>query len=46
LALRFGLLATGGTDFHGPGSGREKALGIELSDRDYDGFMQRLSQCK
>jgi len=45
LAARFDLLATGGTDFHGPGSGREKPLGVEFSDRDYDAFMERLSRC-
>ena len=27
-----GLLAVGGSDFHGPGTGREEKLGIDYSD--------------
>jgi hypothetical protein len=45
LAERFGLLATGGTDFHGPGTGREKALGVELPDPVHGAFMERLAKC-
>lgn len=45
LAERHGLLATGGTDFHGPGSGRDKALGVGVPDEVYGAFMERLSKC-
>ncbi len=31
-ALAKGLLAVGGSDFHGPGTGREETLGIDYSD--------------
>ncbi|MBI4376215.1 MAG: PHP domain-containing protein [Elusimicrobia bacterium] len=45
LAESLGLLCTGGTDFHGPGSGRDKALGVEVPDEVYDRFMDRLAKC-
>lgn len=45
LADRHGLIPTGGTDFHGPGTGRDKPLGIELPDADYGRFMERLARC-
>jgi len=45
MAKTLGLLATGGTDFHGPGSGRDAALGVRVSDEIYDGFLERLSRC-
>jgi hypothetical protein len=45
LAERFGLLATGGTDFHGPGSGRDKGLGVNLPEEVYGAFMERLAKC-
>ncbi len=45
LADRLGLLCTGGTDFHGPGSGRDKALGVDLPDDVYERFARRLSLC-
>lgn len=45
LAASRGLLATGGTDFHGPGSGRDKKLGVDLPDEAYDRFMERLAKC-
>lgn len=45
LAQAHGLLATGGTDFHGPGSGREKPLGVEVPDEVYGRFMERLARC-
>lgn len=45
LADDLGLLATGGSDFHGPGTGREKALGVELPDDCYGRFMERLARC-
>lgn len=45
LADRLGLLRTGGSDYHGPGSGREKALGVEMPDEDYLRFRERLARC-
>jgi predicted metal-dependent phosphoesterase TrpH len=45
LARQYGLLATGGTDFHGPGSGRDQALGVSVPDEVYDAFMERLAKC-
>ncbi len=45
LADRHGLLRTGGSDYHGPGTGREKALGVAMPDEDYGRFMERLSRC-
>ncbi|MBI3551890.1 MAG: PHP domain-containing protein [Elusimicrobia bacterium] len=45
LAERFGLLATGGTDYHGPGSGRDKALGVSVPDEVFGAFMERLAKC-
>lgn len=45
IAESHGLLATGGSDFHGPGSGREKALGVEVPEDVFERFMARLAQC-
>ncbi len=45
LAADNGLLVTGGTDFHGPGTGRDKPLGVEVPDEVYGRFMERLSRC-
>ena len=45
LAQDIGLLTTGGTDFHGPGSGREKPLGVDVPDDVFDRFIERLSRC-
>lgn len=45
LANEHGLLATGGTDFHGPGTGREKPLGVEVPDDVFGRFMERLARC-
>ena len=45
LAGDHGLLATGGTDFHGPGSGRNQPLGVDVPDEVFDRFMERLSRC-
>ena len=45
LAAEHGLLATGGTDFHGPGTGRDKALGVEVPDEVFDRFTERLARC-
>lgn len=45
LARQYGLLATGGTDFHGPGSGRDQALGVEVPEEIYGAFVERLAKC-
>jgi 3',5'-nucleoside bisphosphate phosphatase len=45
VAARWGLLKTGGSDYHGPGTGREKTLGVNMPDEDYGRFMERLSRC-
>lgn len=40
-----GLIETGGSDFHGPGSGRDKNFGMEIPDEAYQAFVERLSRC-
>lgn len=45
VAERYGLIATGGTDFHGPGSGRDKELGVEMPDEAFARFAERLARC-
>lgn len=45
IAAHHGLIATGGTDFHGPGSGRENSLGVDVPDEIFERFMERLSRC-
>jgi len=45
VAETLGLVATGGTDFHGPGSGRDAALGVQVPDEVYGAFLERLSRC-
>jgi predicted metal-dependent phosphoesterase TrpH len=45
LAAELGLIVTGGTDFHGPGSGRDKPLGVDVPDEVFDTFVERLSRC-
>lgn len=40
-----GLLAVGGSDFHGPNTGREERLGIEYDDASYAAVMERIEQC-
>lgn len=44
-ALSRGLLACGGSDFHGPGTGREERLGIEYDDAGYAAVMQKVDKC-
>lgn len=42
LARRLGLLVTGGSDYHGPGSGRETGLGtVCLPQADFDALARR-----
>jgi hypothetical protein len=45
LAERFGLIATGGSDYHGRGSGREGPLGVEVADEVGRRFLERLARC-
>ncbi len=45
LAGQFQLLATGGSDFHGPGTGRDRPLGVEVPDPVFDRFAERLARC-
>jgi predicted metal-dependent phosphoesterase TrpH len=45
LARKLGLLATGGSDYHGPGTGRDKSIGVEVPDEVFDAFMERLARC-
>lgn len=44
-ARGLGLIATGGTDFHGPNSGRDQPLGVDVPDDVFDRFMERLAKC-
>lgn len=37
-----GLLAAGGSDYHGPGTGREARLGVEYDDAGYGALVERL----
>lgn len=41
LAQRLELTATGGSDFHGPGTGREKSVGVPVPDEVFDGFVAK-----
>jgi len=42
LAREHGLLVTGGSDYHGPGSGREAALGhVTLPSREYERLIEQ-----
>lgn len=45
LAERFGLVVTGGSDYHGRGSGREGPLGVEVPDDVPRRFLERLARC-
>lgn len=45
LCERLGLLATGGSDFHGPGSGRDGVLGVSVPESVFTRFMERLARC-
>ncbi len=46
LARERGLIPTGGSDYHGPGTGREYDLGVEVPDEVMGRFLERLSKCK
>ena len=41
-AKRFGLLVTGGSDFHGPGTGREDLGGVDIPDEYFSRIHDRL----
>ena len=42
MAAALGLLVTGGSDYHGPGSGRSAALGeITLPEADFERLRAR-----
>ena len=41
-ARAFNLLVTGGSDFHGPGSGRERIGGVDVSDELFEALKERL----
>lgn len=45
IAAHHGLIPTGGSDFHGPGSGRQESLGVEIPDEAFGRFAERLSRC-
>ncbi len=45
LAYSKNLILTGGSDFHGPGSGRDKIFGVQIPDEIYQKFLDRLSRC-
>ena len=40
-----GLLCLGGSDFHGPKTGREGRLGVDYEDAACGAFLERLSRC-
>jgi len=45
FAKRRNLILTGGSDFHGAGSGRDKDFGVEVPDDVYQAFIERLNRC-
>jgi predicted metal-dependent phosphoesterase TrpH len=45
LADRFGLVVTGGSDYHGRGSGREGPMGVEVPQEVGRCFLERLARC-
>lgn len=45
VAAEFNLLSTGGSDFHGPGTGRDRPLGVEVPESVFDRFSERLARC-
>ncbi len=40
-----GMLAVGGSDYHGPGTGREGKMGISYEDGVFGKFLERLAKC-
>ncbi len=45
LADRFNLVVTGGSDYHGRGSGREGPMGVEVPEEVGRCFLERLTRC-
>jgi hypothetical protein len=45
LADRLGLVVTGGSDYHGPRSGRDGPIGVTVPDEVDELFLERLSKC-
>lgn len=45
LADRLGLIVTGGSDYHGRGTGRAGPLGVEVPEEAARGFLRRLARC-
>lgn len=45
LAADHGLLLTGGSDYHGPGTSRDTALGLEVPGPLMERFLERLARC-
>lgn len=45
LADRFDLVVTGGSDYHGRGSGREGPMGVEVPEEIGRSFLRRLARC-
>jgi predicted metal-dependent phosphoesterase TrpH len=45
LADRFGLVVTGGSDYHGRGTGRDGPMGVEVPDEVGRCFLERFSRC-
>ena len=43
IARTFGLRLTGGSDYHGPRTGRESAGGVEFSDKDFAEIEEHLA---
>ncbi|NLO91751.1 MAG: PHP domain-containing protein [Elusimicrobia bacterium] len=42
IASRYGLVATAGSDYHGPKTGISKTLGLRIPDEDYEILRRRL----
>lgn len=43
-AQKFSLLATGGSDYHGPGSGHEDGIGIQIPEEVYNQLLERFAK--
>ena len=43
MAARFNLMETGGSDYHGPGTGRERVGGVAFPDDVFARFADRLN---
>ncbi|MDD2772545.1 MAG: PHP domain-containing protein [Elusimicrobiales bacterium] len=43
LAAKYGLFVTAGSDYHGPASGRENSIGVNVSEEDFASMKKSLS---